>query len=341
MFTSIGATGTGSPTLLLSMMLDDAAAGRGLALFDPHGDLAEEFLARLPSAAGKDVILFDPSDADHVLGWNMLAAASEAERDILADDFRRNLQAALDVLGRPNDGGTLGMPSLPSCTRSASGTLEDLRKFLVDAAFRGEFLKTVTDLRTASILEGGISASPSVSGRRRRSSRGSTRSFAPGSIRRIVSETKAQIDFTALVDEGRIFVAPARAGGDRGGECRALGFALGLEVPPRDTRAAWPAAGRPPALPPLSRRIPAPRDAVHGSTCSRARESSASRLTVAHQNIGQLMKRAPETADAVLSEAYTRIAFRVGSDDARTLAKSFCVLHPRGPHRTSRSARPW
>jgi DNA helicase HerA-like ATPase len=36
----IGQTGTGKSTLLLNLIRQDLVAGEGLALLDPHGDLA-------------------------------------------------------------------------------------------------------------------------------------------------------------------------------------------------------------------------------------------------------------------------------------------------------------
>jgi ABC-type ATPase involved in cell division len=44
----IGKTGTGKSTLLERLMLSDVEAGRGLALVDPHGDLAELIASQIP-----------------------------------------------------------------------------------------------------------------------------------------------------------------------------------------------------------------------------------------------------------------------------------------------------
>jgi DNA helicase HerA-like ATPase len=41
----VGQTGTGKSTLLLNLMAQDIASGAGLALLDPHGDLAEAVLS--------------------------------------------------------------------------------------------------------------------------------------------------------------------------------------------------------------------------------------------------------------------------------------------------------
>jgi hypothetical protein len=321
----IGATGTGKSTLLLSMMLDDAAAGRGFALFDPHGDLADGFLARLPESRYKDVILFDPSDASHVLGWNMLAAATDSERDILADDFV-GIFRRLSTSWGDQMNAVLSNAVLAFLYSKRGGTLEDLRKFLVDASFRADFLRTVDDDRTVGFWKEEF---PLLIGKRPQApilTRLDT-FLRSRVIRRIVSETKAQIDFTALVDDGRIFVAQL-AQGAIGAENAAL---LGSLLVSKFHQATLSRHGRAHGnrrpfhlyLDEFQLLATPSMEALFTG----ARKFGLS-LTVAHQNISQLVTRAPETADAVLSEAFTRIAFRVGFDDARTLAKSFASFSP-------------
>jgi hypothetical protein len=40
------------------------AAGRGFALLDPHGDLAEQLLDRAPRDRIKDIVYFNPADLE-------------------------------------------------------------------------------------------------------------------------------------------------------------------------------------------------------------------------------------------------------------------------------------
>jgi late competence protein required for DNA uptake (superfamily II DNA/RNA helicase) len=49
-----GINGTGKSTLLLNVALADIAAGDGLCLLDPHGDLVKEVLERVPAHRVKD-----------------------------------------------------------------------------------------------------------------------------------------------------------------------------------------------------------------------------------------------------------------------------------------------
>ena len=45
----VGQTGTGKTTLLESLVLQDIAAGRSVLLIDPHGDLIEQVLGKIPA----------------------------------------------------------------------------------------------------------------------------------------------------------------------------------------------------------------------------------------------------------------------------------------------------
>jgi hypothetical protein len=73
----VGASGTGKSTLLLNMITQDMENGEGLAVFDPHGDLIDAVLAAVPAERHEDVILFDPSDDEYPVGFNILAAHSD------------------------------------------------------------------------------------------------------------------------------------------------------------------------------------------------------------------------------------------------------------------------
>jgi hypothetical protein len=53
---TIGQTGQGKSTLLRNMLLSDIAAGRGVALLDPHGDLADSLLDAIPPSRTRPLI---------------------------------------------------------------------------------------------------------------------------------------------------------------------------------------------------------------------------------------------------------------------------------------------
>lgn len=68
----IGATGTGKTTLLLQMIHKDIKKGNGIAVIDPHGDLAERLLGVIPKERIKDVVYFNPYDIEFPIGLNVL-----------------------------------------------------------------------------------------------------------------------------------------------------------------------------------------------------------------------------------------------------------------------------
>jgi ABC-type branched-subunit amino acid transport system ATPase component len=58
----VGLNGTGKTTMLVNIALSDMARGDGLCVLDPHGDMTEDLLARVPKDREQDVIVFDPSE---------------------------------------------------------------------------------------------------------------------------------------------------------------------------------------------------------------------------------------------------------------------------------------
>ena len=80
----IGKTGMGKTTLLENMIYSDIQAGKGVAVIDPHGDLAESVLDFVPANRTNDVILFDPSDRDFPIAFNMLESADPSLNTIIS-----------------------------------------------------------------------------------------------------------------------------------------------------------------------------------------------------------------------------------------------------------------
>jgi hypothetical protein len=68
----IGSTGTGKTTFLQSIAYQDMLAGDGLCVLDPHGDMIDWLLPRVPQERVEDVVLFNPADVDRPFGLNLL-----------------------------------------------------------------------------------------------------------------------------------------------------------------------------------------------------------------------------------------------------------------------------
>ncbi len=75
----IGKTGTGKTTLLKSAIYQDMESGKGLAVFDPHGDMFHELLGLVPKHRIDDVVVFDPSDRAWPVGLNILSPGVDFE----------------------------------------------------------------------------------------------------------------------------------------------------------------------------------------------------------------------------------------------------------------------
>jgi hypothetical protein len=60
------------------------SAGEGLALLDPHGDLAERVLGIIPESRRADLISFNVPDASHPLGFNPLERVAPRRRPLAA-----------------------------------------------------------------------------------------------------------------------------------------------------------------------------------------------------------------------------------------------------------------
>jgi hypothetical protein len=140
----IGATGVGKSTLIANMMLSDIKQGLGCAIFDPHGDICDDILKRIPKSRVDDLIIIDPSDSDFPIGFNLLEAHTDAEKIVLSSDlvsaFKRHATAWGD-----NMTAVLQNAVNTILESSRGGTLIELKRFLIEEKFRNEYLTSVDD----------------------------------------------------------------------------------------------------------------------------------------------------------------------------------------------------
>ena len=78
----IGKTGTGKSTLATNMIIGDIRAGAGVGVVDPHGDLIDSILAQIPTSRTNDVVLFDPSDEEFPIGFNILEPSTSQGKQL-------------------------------------------------------------------------------------------------------------------------------------------------------------------------------------------------------------------------------------------------------------------
>ena len=81
----IGKTGMGKSVLLENMIHSDVNRGKGIAVIDPHGDLADAVIDFIPAHRTNDVVILDPSDVSHPFAFNMLEYTDNAnKRNLMA-----------------------------------------------------------------------------------------------------------------------------------------------------------------------------------------------------------------------------------------------------------------
>ena len=71
-------------TLLENMIIDDIKKWRWVAVIDPHGDLAEAVIWHIPKSRTNQVIIFDPSDTDWPIAFNMLDNINSEHKSLVA-----------------------------------------------------------------------------------------------------------------------------------------------------------------------------------------------------------------------------------------------------------------
>ena len=321
----IGATATGKSTLLFNLIRQDIENGAGVGVLDPHGDLIDRILGIIPEERMKDVVLVDPSDEEYSVGFNILSAHSDREKNQLASDLVSVFQRLSTTWG-DQMGSVLNNAILAFLESSRGGTLTELRRFLIEPQFRERFLETVQDpdivyywKKGFTQLSGNKSIGPVL-----------TRLdtfLAPKPIRYMVSQPVNRLDFTTILDSGRIFLAKLSQG-QMGKE---NSFLLGSLMMAKFQQAAM---ARQQQETSARRDFWLYVDEFHNFiTPSIAEILSGARkyrlgLILAHQELRQ-MDRDREVASAVMSNPYTRIVFRVGDDDARKLADGFSYFEAR------------
>jgi hypothetical protein len=314
----IGATGTGKSTMLQSCIAQDILLGNGVAVLDPHGDLIESVLPYIPESRYDDVILIDPADSEFPVGFNILSAHSDVEKEILASDlvsvFRRLSTSFGDQMHS-----VLANAILAFVESNEGGTLIDLRRFLIEKPFREHFLKTVSDPNIVYYWqkEFPILKSNSIGPILTRLD-----SFLrPKLIRNMVAQKKS-LDFEAIMDSKKILLIKLSQG--------LIGiensYLLGTFFVSKIYQAA------------MARQTKSKEDRTpfymyvdefqNFITPSMSSILSGTRkyglgCILAHQDMSQLQKYDAELGNAVVSNAGTRVCFRIGDIDAKRFTDGF------------------
>lgn len=320
----IGKTGTGKSQLLEEMIVQDIHAGKGIAVVDPHGDLIDGVLSRIPPERAEDVIYFDPSDTERPMGLNMLEARTEEQRHFVVTSIVGLMYKLYD----PMKTGIIG-PRFEHAIRNAmltvmvepGNTFVEVVRVLTDSSFVQELLPKLQDpiirrywtdqiAQTADFHKSEVlDYIVSKFGR-----------FVTNKLmRNIIGQSESSFDFRRVMDEGKILLVNL-AKGKIGEENSNF---LGLILVPRILISAMSRQ----EIPEEKRRdfylyvdefqnFATPDFA---QILSEARKYRLN-LIVANQFIGQMEE---EVKNAVFGNVGTLIGFRVGVTDANYLQHEY------------------
>lgn len=314
----IGKTGTGKSTLLKTLVLQDIAAGEGLALFDPHGDLAEEVVSQVPSSRSRDLIYLNVPDRSFVWHFNPFAGIPE-EKHALATS------GMVEVFKKlwPDDWG----PRLEHLLRNVVFTLleagnasfADIPRLLSDREYRSSLMGKVSNEMVREFWTKEFAGySPAFRAVVTAPLLNKIGAFLTDPLlHSILTGKRNSFDLRRIMDEGKILVVNLAKGKLGEGPGALLGSLLVSNL----SLAGLQRADRP-----LEERrdFYLYLDEFHTfATLTLATMLSELRkyrlnLILAHQYLSQLE---PEVRDAVFGNAGTFISFRVGALDAATVAR--------------------
>jgi hypothetical protein len=316
----IGPTGTGKSTLLANLICQDIAAGRGVVVIEPKGDLVQDVLARIPRDRVKDVVVLDPTESEFPIGLNPLLGR-DRRPELVADQvlavfhglYEANwgprmqdiLHASLLTLAGRRDASLCVLPALltnPTVRRRLRAGVDDpiaLEPFWA-------WFEAISDAERQQAIAPVLNK------------------LRPFLLRKSVRAIVGQLEPRFRIDEvftHRKVVLVSLAKGLIGPEASALlGSLFVAEL--------WQAVlGR--ARVPAERRHPVVvyadefQDYVHLPTdmadaLAQARGLGVG-LTLAHQHLAQLPGN--NLRAAVLANARSRVCFQLAGEDAQTMAR--------------------
>lgn len=316
----IGKTGVGKTTLLENMIIQDIKMGRGLALVDPHGDVAEKILDIIPPERINDVVYFDPADVDYPVAFNPLESVDPQYKYLVAS----GLVSSLKKIWADSWG-----PRLEYILRNVilalldypNSTMLGIMRMLADKDYRKKVVDTIQDPVVKAFW---VNEFANYNERFRSEAispiQNKVGQFLSSSIiRNIVAQPKSTIDMQEIMDKGKILlinVSKGRIGEDNSA---LLGAMLITKI----------------QLAAMNRASIAEQDRKDfylyvdefqnfatesfATILSEARKYRLN-LIIAHQYITQMEE---VVRDAVFGNVGTLISFRVGAFDGEYLEKEF------------------
>lgn len=314
----IGRTGTGKTTLLETLAVQDFAHRRGIAIVDPHGDLAQRLVSQVPLDRIDDLIYFNAPDPCQPYGYNPLRRVRHDRIPLAASGLMEAFKKLWD------DAWGVRMEhmlrnALYALLEYGDATLPDILRILTDNAFRMQVIAKTSNEQVRAFW---LREFPNYNPRYRQDSIAPIQNkvgafLADPRLYRLFTSAPIDLHFRQIMDEGKILIvnlAKGKLGDDSSNLLGALLVTtLGLAA---FSRADTESANR-------SDYALVIDEFQNFTTLSVANMVSELRkyglsLVLAHQNLHQLE---PDVRHAVLGNVGTIISFRVGAEDAGIIAR--------------------
>jgi hypothetical protein len=313
----IGKTGTGKSTLLESLALQDFVGGNGFALIDPHGDLAEDLLARI-GASREKLVYLNAADAKQPFGFNPLRRVSDDRIPLVVSGILETFKKIWpDAWGVRME--HVLRNTLYALLERDGSALPDILQLYTDEDFRKSVVRSIRNDTVREFWQNEFETYPP---------RLKAEACAPiqnklgalladPTLHRILVAPQKAIRFRQVLDEGTVLIINT-ARGQVGYETSLLLGSLAVSM---IGLAAFSRADTE-----VRRAYFVYLDEFHNVTTLMLANMMAELrkykvgLVLAHQYLFQLT---PEIRHAVLGNAGTILSFRVGAEDAGFLAREF------------------
>lgn len=314
----IGQTGTGKSTLLRNLILQDIEDGRGVAIIDPHGQLAADVLENIAPSRTGDVVYFDAAAPDPLPinlfratpdNWHLVASGIvSAFKKIWGHSWGPRLEYVLYA-------------TLAALLQCENTSLLGVSRMLHDDKYRAWVVKQVKDPMVRSFWENEFA---NYDRGFRQEVVGPIQNkvgqlFLAPALRNVLGQVGTTINFRFMMDEKRIFIANLSKGLIGETHSSLLGSLLitGFELAAL-SRADIPENEREDFFL-YADEFQNYATESFASILSEARKYRLC-LTLAHQYMGQLEER---ITDAVFGNVGTLLAFRVSEADGSVLERQF------------------
>ncbi len=316
----VGKSGVGKSVLIENMAINDVCKGSGVIVVDPHGELAEKVLSCIPDERVNDVIVFDPSDRDFPIAFNLLETVDDDFKGLVASGFIGIIKKLFDKSWGPRLEHILRNTVLALLDHPGA-TMLDIPRMLTNNRFRDNVLLNVKD---PIIKEFWMNEFASFDNKFR------TEAVSPilnkvgqflssSTIRNIVGQPKSRINIREIMDQEKILIVNLSRGKIGEDNSALLGAMMITKIQlAAMSRANVTVDKRPDCFLYVDEFQNFATEAF-AVILSEARKYGLG-LTMAHQYITQLPE---ELRDAIFGNAGTLISFRVGGADADVLVKEF------------------